>query len=247
MTAQTSNPTSGFHENLLALRSAQKPARGTAAYSRYVNRPLGRLVAAAAHTVRLSPNQATAISATLSGTAIVLLATVEPGWQLGLAVALLLAAGYVMDSVDGQLARLRGTTSLSGEWLDHTVDCFKTITIHLAVVISWYLYPPIDSDLILLVPLAFAVVDSVTFFGFMFLPMVRPRTSSSTVAAPEHPLRTWLLLPSDYGALVWMFVLLAWPQVFAFAYFAMFVTGGLLLGLALRKWWRELRSLDGIR
>lgn len=238
---------SSVRENLTALRSAQKPARGTAAYSRHINRPLGRFVAAIAHTAGLSPNQATAISATLSGTAIVLLATAEPGWRLGLTVSSLLAAGYVMDSVDGQLARLRGTSSRSGEWLDHTVDCFKTIALHLAVLISWYQYPPVDSEAILLVPLAFEVVDVVTFFGFMFLPMVRPTSSSSGSPPPEHPLRTWMLLPSDYGAMVWLFALLAWPQVFCAAYTAMFAINALLLVLALRKWWRELRTIDGLR
>ena len=53
-------------------------------------------------------------------------------------MSVLLASGYVMDSVDGQLARLRGSGSLSGEYLDHTVDCVKTATLHLAVLISWY-------------------------------------------------------------------------------------------------------------
>jgi phosphatidylglycerophosphate synthase len=45
------------------------------------------------------------------------------GWMLG---ALLLQLGYLLDHVDGQLARLRGTTSLDGAQLDylmhHTVD-----------------------------------------------------------------------------------------------------------------------------
>ena len=79
MTAQTSAAPSGFRANLAALRAAQKPPRGTAAYSRYVNRPLGRIVAAVLHTVGMKPNQATAISATLSAGAIVLLEHLRKG------------------------------------------------------------------------------------------------------------------------------------------------------------------------
>ena len=58
-----------FATNLTALKRAQKPSRGTAAYSRLVNRPVGRLVAAAVHTYGLTPNQATASSAMLSSSA----------------------------------------------------------------------------------------------------------------------------------------------------------------------------------
>ena len=52
-------------EALDALRRAQKPAKGTAAYSRHVNRPLGRQVAAVVSTVGMTPNQVTLIGAIL--------------------------------------------------------------------------------------------------------------------------------------------------------------------------------------
>jgi len=91
----------GYGTNLVALRSAQKPPRGTAAYSRLVNRPVARRVAAAAQVVGMTPNVATGISATLSALGLVLLAGFEPAPWLAVAVPGLLAAGYVMDSVDG--------------------------------------------------------------------------------------------------------------------------------------------------
>src|SRR5699024_6563263 len=74
----TVDTTTGYTENLEALRAAQKPARGTAAYGRYVNRPAGRVVAAWAHTVGMTPNVATAISAVLSGSGLVLIALARP-------------------------------------------------------------------------------------------------------------------------------------------------------------------------
>jgi len=108
---------SGYRANLSALRAAQKPSRGVAAYGRYVNRPAGRVVAGVVHQIGMTPNVATAISATLSGLGILLLAAVEPSAWSAVAIPVLLAAGYVMDSVDGQLARLRGRGSVRGEWL----------------------------------------------------------------------------------------------------------------------------------
>lgn len=252
MTADATLPPRAFRSNLAALRSAQKPSAGTPAYSRYVNRPLGRVVAAFGHSFGLTPNQATAISASMTGLALVLLATVRPGWQLAVAVPLLLAGGYVMDSVDGQLARLRRRSTTSGEWLDHSVDCCKTVCLHLAVLISWYQYPPVEGASVLLIPIGFQVVDVLSFFGLILMPLLRKLYAGQRQEAPrarktEHPLRPWLLLPADYGAAVWMFALLAWPVLFLSAYTAVFAVNVALLLLAGRKWWRELRAIDGLR
>src|SRR4051812_12714863 len=107
---QAVNP--AYRANLSALRAAQKPSRGVAAYGRYVNRPAGRIVAAGAHQIGMSPDVATAISAMLSGLGIFLLAAVPPSPWTAVAVPVLLAGGYIMDSVDGQLARLRGRGSV---------------------------------------------------------------------------------------------------------------------------------------
>ena len=245
--SRTTNP--GYRRNLEALKAAQKPSRGTAAYSRLVNRPAGRVVAAAAHTRGLSPDGATAISATMSALGIVLLATVRPTWWLALAVAVLLAGGYVMDSVDGQLARLRGRGSVRGEWLDHTVDCFKTSSLHLAVAISWFRFLPDglrEHAALLLVPLGYSVVQAVTYFGLIVMPYLRRQGGATAPGTPaaEHPLRKWVILPTDYGFLCWVFVLLAWPSVFVGVYSLLFVLSAAMLALGLAKWWRELTALD---
>ncbi|SFC27095.1 CDP-alcohol phosphatidyltransferase [Nocardioides terrae] len=239
MTTVSATHARTFRANLAELRAAQKPSSGTAAYGRYVNRPAGRVVAAACHRIGLTPDQATAVSAALSGAGIALLAVSSPSW--GPLVAVLLAFGYVMDSVDGQLARLRGRGSLRGEWLDHTVDCFKTSSLHLAVAIAWFRFPPADDHRVLLIPLAFSVVQSVTYFGLILVPFLRA-TRDPTRATPrtEHPLRKWLILPTDYGALIWLFVLTPWPEVFLPTYTTLLVLAAAMLGLALRKWWLEL-------
>lgn len=234
----------GFRTHLEALGQAQKPSLNTAAYSRLVNRPAGRVVAAAAHTLGATPNQVTALSATLSAAGLAVLALAEPRWWTGVLVAVLLAAGYVLDSSDGQLARLRGGGSRSGEWLDHTIDCFKTASLHLAVLVSWYRFGPV-TDGWLLVPLGFEVVAVVTYFGLILMPTLRPAPVEAPAAVRENPLRKWALLPMDYGAQCWMFVLLGFGMVFSWIYALVFVCNAAALVIALRKWWRELRALDG--
>lgn len=238
-----------FRDNLLALRSAQKPSRGTAAYSRLVNRPLGRLTAAFLHVYGVTPNTATAISAALSTAGILVLCLWRPSIVMSLTVAVLLAAAYVLDSVDGQLARLRGGGSVRGEWLDHTIDCGKVVAVHLAVAVSWYRFPPIDDEAVLLVPLGFTLVQSVTYFGLILMPYLR-KTAGPELAAPkdapsaEHRLRKWMILPTDYGFLCWTFLLIAFPLLFVFAYTALFTLAAALLVIALRKWWYELGAID---
>ena len=245
--ADSALPSRSYRANLTALESKQKPPFGTPAYSRYVNRPLARRVAAALHTVGTTPNQATAASAALSAAGLALLALVRPSPVLAVSVAVLLAAGYVMDSVDGQLARLRGGGSVSGEWLDHLVDCFKTTTLHLAVLVSWYRFPPTENVLLLVVPMVFLVVASATYFGVILMPYLRLHAGAAarrSDVAREHPLRKWLTLPVDHGFLCWAFVLLAWPAWFAVVYSALTVLSAGLLVLALRAWWRELSAAD---
>jgi phosphatidylglycerophosphate synthase len=237
-----------YRSNLRALLDAQKPRRGTPAYSRLVNRPAARRVAALAHTAGVTPNAATAMSAGFSAAGLVLLALARPSWPVGIAVAALLATGFVLDSVDGQLARLGDGGTAAGEWLDHNVDCVKTTALHLAVLVTWYRFPPVDPTAILLFPLAFLVIDLVVFFGFVMMPLIRQVHAHGSAPDPartdEHPLRAWLILPTDYGALCWIFVLLGWPAAFLAAYAAVFVVNAAVLPLILRKWWRELRSFD---
>jgi phosphatidylglycerophosphate synthase len=233
-----------------ALARAQKPARGTAAYSRHVNRPLARHVSAVAFRLGLTPNQATAISATLSATGLVLLAVLAPSPWAGLLVSVLLAAGYVFDSVDGQLARLRGSGSLSGEMLDHSVDIVKTMCLHLAVLIHLYRHPVVADESWLLVPVAFLVVDTLVFVGLVTMPLLRRLHGAAdpkgAPTAGEHPLRRWLLLPTDYGTFCWMFVLLGWPVLFLGAYVLMLAANTVATAIALNKWRRELLTLDRI-
>jgi hypothetical protein len=79
MTA-TDTATPGFGAAYQRLRNAQKRTPGAPAYSLYVNRPLGRVLAAGAYQLGLTPNQVTYLSALFSLAGIVLLAVSRPSW-----------------------------------------------------------------------------------------------------------------------------------------------------------------------
>ncbi|WP_279581122.1 CDP-alcohol phosphatidyltransferase family protein [Fodinicola feengrottensis] len=161
----TTSEGTGFRDALRRLPAAQKSAKGAPAYSRFVNRKLGRYLAAFAYRVRMSPNQVTIISALFSFAAIAMIALVRPSLPMGIAVCLLLLViGYALDSADGQLARLTGRGSRAGEWLDHFVDSAKIVTLHAAVLVSFYRFFALPPAL-LLIPLVFCCVATVLFFG----------------------------------------------------------------------------------
>ncbi|RHA43142.1 CDP-alcohol phosphatidyltransferase family protein [Cellulomonas rhizosphaerae] len=228
------------------LSGAQKgAARSAPAYSRFVNRKLGRLLAAAAYRGGVTPNGVTVISATHTYVAIALLAVLPPSDWLGIVVALLLVLGYAWDSADGQVARLTGTGSSAGEWLDHMVDSAKVVMLPLALLVGLYRAEAVD-DGWLLVPLVNAVVGSVMFFGMMLTEQLRRAHGVTSTAASggRFPwLRSVLALPTDYGVLCLAFVLYGWTAGFMVV-FTLITAGSLaFVALALPKWFRDVRAL----
>lgn len=211
----------------------------------FVNRPVGRVIAAGAFTVGLVPNQVSLISAAFTFTGIVLLATVPPSIVLGVVVWLLLAIGYAWDSADGQVARLRGGGSLAGEWLDHVLDSTKLVALPIAVAIGWYRFFPLPSELWLLVPLGFAVISTVTFFGMILNDLLRGKRGVPQAAqAGGFSLgRSLLGLPTDYGVLCLAFVLWGWPPAFMLVYSLLALAALLYLGAALAIWFRKMSAL----
>ncbi|WP_405774852.1 CDP-alcohol phosphatidyltransferase family protein [Streptomyces sp. NBC_00859] len=231
---------------LLELRTAQKSAKGVSLYSRYVNRPVGRYLAAGSHAVGLSPNQVTLVSAVFSFAAVAAVALGEPSpWQ-GVAVWAGLAVGFAFDSADGQLARLRGGGSAAGEWLDHVVDCAKITALHTAVLIAFYRHPGhfgVTDDAWLLVPLAFQFAAVVTFFGGLLTEKLTPRPAPGSAAAAPSRLRAVALLPVDHGIFCLVFLLLGQGAGFRWAYTVLGAAAALFLAAFLTKWFRELSAV----
>jgi phosphatidylglycerophosphate synthase len=230
----------GYRQLVDRLASAQKTNKGAPAYSRYVNRPLGRRFAALAQLAGRTPNQVTALSAVCSLAGIALLALVPPSAALGVAVAALLVAGYALDAADGQLARLQGSGSRSGEFLDHVVDAVKLSSLHAAVLIGLFRFTDLPATA-LLVPLGFQVVAAVWFFAMILVDQMR-RAAGAPVSrtAPASPLRSLAAIPTDYGVLCLTFLLYGFTGAFLAVYGVLFAGSLLILGAALLSWYREI-------
>jgi phosphatidylglycerophosphate synthase len=234
-----------FGQTLTRLQSAQKGrARGAPAYSVFVNRRIGRYLAAVAYRAGLTPNHVTLVSACFTIIGIVLIATGPTTTWVGVLIWLLLAIGYAWDSADGQVARLRGGGSIAGEWLDHFVDSGKVIAIHLAVLVG--LYRADVAERYLWVPLVFTLVSGMTFFGMILNDLLKGARgfASSAARGGGSSVRSLLLLPTDYGVLCLVFVLWGWASGFQVAYGLLFAAAAAFLLLAAVKWFRELRQLS---
>lgn len=245
-TATPTRPDESLGATLARLAGAQKGAVGAPAYSRFVNRKLGRLLAAVAFHARLTPNAVTGISAAFTATALFLLALLEPSWTVGFAVAGCLVLGYAFDAADGQLARLRGGGSPAGEWLDHMVDAVKASGLHLALLIGLYRFDVVE-PVVLLVPLGYCLVDAVTYFATMINEALRTQHGVATRAQPTAQRagvgRSLLTLPTDYGLLACLFVLYGAPALFVPAYTVLFLAAAAFLALASIKWFTEMTRL----
>lgn len=229
-----------FAEALRSLALAQKSAKGVSLYSRYVNRPAGRVLAAACYAVGIGPNGVTLVSAILSACGLLALVMVSPAWWLGPLVAFLLLLGFAFDSADGQVARLSGRSSAAGEWLDHVVDAGKMVALHAAVLIASWRYLDTD-DAWLLVPLGYQFTSVVMFAGGTLTDLlIRGRPA----AAPQSlsVVRAIGLLPADYGILATAFLLWGSPNLFVPVYTLLFVLNVAILVALLVRWFRRLAS-----
>ncbi|WP_030168093.1 CDP-alcohol phosphatidyltransferase family protein [Streptomyces sp. NRRL S-813] len=241
------------------LRGAQKSAKGVSLYSRYVNRPAGRYLAAGAYRAGLTPNQVTLVSAAFTLAGIAAVALIRPSWPLALTVYAALVLGFAFDSADGQLARLTGKGGPAGEWLDHVVDCVKMVALHTAVLISFYRFFDLPGDGWLLLPLGFQLAAVVTFCGGLLTEQLKraaaeaaTRAASATAgnpgggapaAAPPSRLRAVALLPVDYGVFCLVFLTLGAPGLFRAVYAVLAAVHALFLAAFLAKWFRELSAL----
>lgn len=228
-----------------ALAAAQKPPHGTAAYSRFINRPIGRWLAACALAARLTPSQVTTLSALSTTAGLVLIAVLPISVPSALAIASALALGYALDSSDGQVARLTGLGSPRGEWYDHMVDCGKVSSLHLCVAIQWFRFGD-HTPAQLLIPLLYSVVASLTFFGMVLTDLLRRHLHIGPArdAGSLSVMRSLILLPSDYGFLCVIFALMGWPHVFFVIYSAMAFGAVVLLVVAMGRWQRLLPGPD---
>ncbi|MGH7898980.1 MAG: CDP-alcohol phosphatidyltransferase family protein, partial [Candidatus Binatia bacterium] len=79
----------------------------------------------------VSPNQVTLVSVAVTLLAALLFAS--PWWPARVAGAVLLQLGFVLDCLDGQLARHRGQATSFGAWLDFVGNCLQDVFLFAAI------------------------------------------------------------------------------------------------------------------
>ena len=218
------------------LATAQKPAAGVPFYMRAVNRRLGRLIAAVAARLGRTPNQMTAVSGLSFLAGMVVLLAFEPSVPVALCVTVLLQLGFAFDAADGQLARLTGTGSSAGEWLDHVVDAARILVLHLGVTVCLHLHTDVAAAWLLL-PLGFAVVASVRFFAHMLADQL-----STEAGPPARRSGGWIQTPADAGVVNLVFLLWPWTSAFLAGYVVLAAGNALLLLATLLRRHRSLRA-----
>ncbi|WP_454699854.1 CDP-alcohol phosphatidyltransferase family protein [Arthrobacter humicola] len=246
--AYTRGQTNRFNKTIHELSTAQKIATsGAPPYSVYVNRRLGKYVAAAAYLAGWSPNRVSCVSAALTFSGILLLASGPAEWWVGTIVWILLATGYAFDSADGQVARLNGSGSPAGEWLDHVLDSAKLSSLHLAVLVCAYRNFNLPNEEWLLIPIAFTIVAAVSFFSMILNDHLKIIHSHDERRKPlgKSPSisKSILLIPTDYGVLCLLFLSLGSPTVFFTIYVLFFVANASHLLLASIKWFNDMRKM----
>ncbi|MGD4206337.1 CDP-alcohol phosphatidyltransferase family protein, partial [Xanthomonas citri pv. citri] len=206
-----------FRASLSALRTAQKSSRGVSLYSRWINRPLGRIFAAGAVELGFGPNAVTLVSAVVTAAGLGVLMLAPATITTGVITAALLVIGFALDSADGQVARLTGRGSRAGEWFDHVVDAGKMVAVHGSVLVSlWRMDTPAGW---MAVALGYQFVAVVFFAALTLYSLLADASAPKANAAPSTA-RAVALLPADYGVLALAFVFWGAQPVFLGVYSA---------------------------
>lgn len=129
----------------------------------------GRLAVGTANRTSITPNQ-------LSWAALVLgMASAgccyEADWTWLLAGAVLYHLSFVLDCTDGKIARLKGTGTVLGGWLDYVFDRIRVLTCTLALM--WGQYDATGQELYLVLGIVVVFLDMLRYVDALQVAKVR--------------------------------------------------------------------------
>lgn len=236
---------STFRGRFDVLRTAQKRRTGVPLYTLAVNRPVGRVIAAAS-PAWATPNTLTLIGAICTFAGILWLLVGATATASAALVGVAMIIGFFFDSADGQLARLRGGGSAAGEWLDHVIDGVRMVLLHIATLAYLLRTEVVPSWVAFTLCAVFSVSAAATYFAGSLFEKLTTATPSTTVTRSSR-LRSVIMLPVDYGILCWVYLLLPFAVVFTVAYALVAAAKVLTTSALLLKWYRALRAQDSAR
>lgn len=207
-------------------------------YTRYVNRNAAIPLTWLLWRVGLAPNTVSFISFTMTHAALVLLIALGPTLTVAIAAYLLLVLGYILDSCDGQLARVSGRTSRLGEWLDHTLDIIKLLTVNLTLAYLM-IVSAIGADQSLTLPFIAAALNILSQPAHFFVINMKAalfedsKPGTKGIAAVGDSDTSWIGAmvrhAADYGFFLPIILLVPWQELFEPVYLAYGVFALMLL------------------
>jgi phosphatidylglycerophosphate synthase len=140
---------------IVAIYRTSKKKKDINFWTEWVCRPPAAVVVYALQGTRVTPNQVTFLATWVAFVSCALF-VVLPGWWGAIVAALVFELSFVLDCVDGQLARVRRSASTVGHHLDFLMDEIKAFFVFGAVTVRLWLGAgtPAEGDRYLLAGLA---------------------------------------------------------------------------------------------
>lgn len=140
---------------IASIYRASKKKKDINLWTEWVCRPPAAIFVWALQHTRVTPNQITFL-ATLVAFGSCAMFVALPGWWGAIAAALVFELSFVLDCVDGQLARVRKTASPIGHHLDFLMDEIKAFFVFGAVAVRLWRFEadPVLAERTLLVAIA---------------------------------------------------------------------------------------------
>jgi phosphatidylglycerophosphate synthase len=190
---------------------------------------IGRVLA----PTMVHPNAVTlAASACFLG-ACALVACATPSLLVRVGTASLLAVALVLDTADGHLARLQGTSSAFGRWLDGWLDEVGDMALHASI--AWSAHTASGSTSWLLVGMLYGMGKYLFAFGSVATSSGSISSTSSPIASNSPPAR-WLRIAghADVRWHLWILLAALGHLEFALAFHAGYYPLRAVLGAARR-------------
>jgi len=208
----------------------------------YVCRPVAAVVVAAIEKTRITPNQVTlsaVVVAVISAAMMVLL----PGYWGLLGAVIVFELSYVLDCVDGMLARWRGIQSTPGHLLDFLMDEIKAFVILAAVSVR--LWRDRHDDLFLLLGILglVALASGIALTTFIRRPEIAGPAKEAAAPAPRSLVKravgvveSFAKFLIHYPSYIWLAAAVGHIEGYLYPYLAVNVAyaGRTFLGVALR-------------
>lgn len=167
---------------IVAIYRASKKQRDINRFTEWIARPPAAVLVYCLRNTPITPNQVTFLSAaTAAGAAAMFVLLAGHAWLV--VAALLFELSFVLDCVDGQLARLRKVASPIGHLLDFLMDELKAMFILGAVAVRLWQETGDERILVIGIAALFCLAAGLSLTSFLR----RPELGAKPITADGQP------------------------------------------------------------